>query len=118
MNTFKEDLTRVLNGFDEAKVNCKHSKLLFPMIETRKLNDTDIGVLLLNNRAENALKRERIYTLEELFNKWGNISRMRNVGLHTVNLIKASVYEYYYSTLDMNARTYFWQRFIELNADL
>lgn len=118
MNTFTEDLTRVLNGFDEAKVNCKSETLKFPMIETKKLNNTDVNILPLNPRAENALKREDILTLKDLFERWEDLPKIRNLGVGTVKLIKKAVYEYYYSTLEQRARTYFWQRFVELNADL
>ena len=109
MRNFKDDLEKILKT---TKINEIKS---FPFGETDSLRATSIDALELSVRSSNGLRRKGVTTIGGIIDNWNNIKNWRGLGITSINEIKSSFYEYYYSTLSSDDVSRFWTRFIEAN---
>lgn len=53
-----------------------------------------IEVLDLSTRARNSLGRSKYLTIVDIIDKWGELERIRNLGVNTAKEIRAKVFSY------------------------
>ena len=70
--------------------------------------DEDISILKLSNRSENALRNNKINTVNELIASWGVMLALRGLGVTGIAEIKNKLISEYYSLLSISQREKFW----------
>ena len=98
------------------KMYGKDGSIKFPVYETDEFLATNVNALDLDTRGKRALRDCGISTIGDLINNWGGLSKIKGVGVKTVNLIRESLAAYQYTILTQCKQKRFLERIIELNA--
>lgn len=70
--------------------------------------EEDISILKLSNRSENALRNNKINTINELIASWGVMLALRGLGVTGIAEIKNKLISEYYNLLSISQREKFW----------
>lgn len=102
-NTFQKDLTNLFNNGifdtkDEIKFHCRYGSRI----------KGSLDYLELGARADHALRRCKIHTIEQVADAWNDLEKIRSLGKKTIAEIHEKLIEFYYSTLTEEERSEFW----------
>lgn len=70
--------------------------------------EEDISILKLSNRSENALRNNKINTVNELIASWDVMLALRGLGVTGIAEIKNKLISEYYNLLSISQREKFW----------
>ena len=87
---------------------------------SRSVCDMNIDDLQLSVRSMNALKRQHIFTVEQVIDAIANheLIRIRNLGKKSLNEIKTTILDLGFQQLSANERLRFFEDLITLNPDI
>lgn len=105
MGKFKQDFdAKIKQGY---KANGKVLR-----ISVCGADDVPIDALNLSVRSDNALKRSGIKTTTDIISKWGELNKIRGLGVGSVKEIKNAVLNYYYENMTDAQRETMWQKIV------
>ena len=110
LSNFEKDLSIVIGAAESGDTN-----LNLPFFISDETGATDIEALGLSPRAYNSLKRNKITTIFEVTNIFGNLDTLRNVGGVSRKEIRQKTADYLYDAMNVTERKQFWREFITLN---
>lgn len=114
----KSELQAILQTLiDAGKLDLRKRKTIqFPCHFTKDFEDTSIEYVTNDTRAINAMKRAQIMTTGQLIERFEEIPRLRNVGTKTVTLLRRSLMDYYYESLEDADKKAAWiKQIVDMN---
>jgi len=107
MTNFISDLEVIIN---EANVNVPE-KFEFNIRHISRIANKNIAAIpTLDVRQYNALKRNDVYTVGQIVDRWNDLVNMNYVGAVTVKGIKNALLSYYYDNLSDDEKMEFWKK--------
>ncbi len=106
MENLNSTLTQVANN----------GNVKFPIIERKSFLETDILSLELDTRSSNALKRNNINTVKDVFDNLNEIPKFRGCGVKSVNRILYGICSAYYEKLNPEEKKKYLMEIVKLNT--
>lgn len=115
MTDFRTDLEVLIN---ERVLPVNKGKIRFVFRHSDRLKG-GIEQLGLDDRSYNALRRNKICTIEQITENWNNLANLKGIGKRGIKTIKNAYVAYYYNTLDCpEERNNFWIDTYEATMDM
>lgn len=108
------------NGFIKTLHRYFGSDFKVRIAFSRSVCDMNIDDLQLSVRSMNALKRQHIFTVEQVINAIANheLIRIRNLGKKSLNEIKTTILDLGFLHLSANEKLSFFENLISLNPEI
>lgn len=107
MDNFEIDLMVLVNEGFRFKTGKAIQFKLF------NVDDVPIDEIPLNNRAFNALKRNKYETVGQVVDNMWKLPKANSVGTKTLKEIKNSILRFAYNRMDDNQKRQFWMEVME-----
>ena len=99
------------------KVVAENGNVKFPIIERKSFLETDIFSLDLDTRSSNALKRNKLNTVKDVFDNLNAIPKFRGCGAKSINRILYGICSAYYEKLNPEEKEKYLLKIVELNTE-
>ena len=93
----------------------KRKTIHFPCHFNKEFEEQSIELMTQDARSLNALHRGHIFTIADLIIDFEKLKTIRGLGTRTKQVIRVSLMDYYYQSLDTDGRAKFIKEIIDLN---
>lgn len=109
---FHNDLRFVWHYSKEAQRYHGRKRLSFPILlgYQENLLDMEIEFVFARRATIAFLKRNKIYTIGQLMNQWGNLMKFRSCGITRFMEIQNGFMAWYYDQLSQEQKKIFWKK--------
>lgn len=114
MTDFQRDLEVLIN---EGMFAGKRGKIRFIFKYPDRMVG-DIRDLGTNERAYNAMRRNKIEDIKEIDSHWDSFGNLNGIGATSIKEIKNKYMQYYYDKLNEEERKEFWRETIKATMEM
>lgn len=93
----------------------KRKTIQFPCHFNKEFEGQSVELMTQDARSLNALHRGHIFTIADLIRDFEKLKTIRGLGTKTKQVIRVSLMDYYYQSLDTDGKAKFIKEIIDLN---